>query len=224
MQNLLPTVTDALVLTNKRVAKLTTWNVEDADPSKAKVDRKLASQFTVDKVEVTKYRVPPKLRPAPNFVDPHVVESLGPSILDHTEEVEEATINTDNMRIDAGIPVYVKPKVIKPSKFDSFLFAEFLSKMPIKMDLYMQKHKTMKVLSLVPFETTMRLLEGDPKFAKYTGSNAIHVLCSPFPRSTVHMTTRREIKHYSFNKTDRIGLEVEMVDNKVIPRHSPNIS
>lgn len=63
--------------------------------------------------------------------------------------------------------------------------------------------------------TTIRLIEGDPKFAQFVEYNGVHCLCSPLLRSTVAMTTRREIKDYHFNKYERIGLEVEMVDGKV---------
>lgn len=73
----------------------------------------------------------------------------------------------------------------------------------------------MKLLFCFRLICSRRLIEGDPKFAQFVSYNGVHMLCSPLLRSTVAMTTRREIKVYHFNKYDRIGLEVEMVDKKV---------
>ncbi len=160
MQNLLPTVPNKLEATLSRIDRISNWRQDDADPVKATIDRKLISQFTVDKVEVIKYRQPQLPKPEPNYVSPTDMGSVGPSPLNaavRAEEVEETVINMEGMRIDSGIPALIKPKKKKVvTKFDHFLFTKFYSKMPIVTDLYVQKLRTMKVMGLRPFDELLR--------------------------------------------------------------------
>lgn len=160
MQNLLPSVPDKLEETRKRVERISNWRPDDADPVRAVIDRKLYSEFTVDKIEVIKYRQARLPKPEPNYVSPQELLSLDVSPLNaavRNEEVEESIINMEGMVIDSGIPVLVKPKKKKVStKFDHFLYTKFYSKMPVITDLYVQKLRTMKVLALQPFGELLR--------------------------------------------------------------------
>jgi hypothetical protein len=59
-------------------------------------------------------------------------------------------------------------------------------------------------------------LEGKASLTEYQFTNTLHIMCAPMHRISVNMTSRREILHFHFKKYERIGMEVEMIDGKVI--------
>ena len=153
MQNLLPNVSEKFVANRKAVNKFTLWSVDDADPNKAVISRKLQKEFTVDSKKPIKYRKPIKQRPEPNYVSPQTVSSIGPSPLNKTirsEEVEEPTLNMATMVIDTGIPLPKENPKIKIEKRNNTLFVRLISKMSIPTDFFIQKDYAMRVLSISP--------------------------------------------------------------------------
>ena len=215
MFNLLPKVTEKLTKTEE--SKLTHWNFDDANPATAKISNVLASQFTVD-VQVQRRlieNIPPK--PEPNYVPPAIIARNGPSQISEENRgvADDIIINTKPFIQETKEK---RPKVPVPedSRYNHLLVVKVTNQTPNSIDLFIQSQSALYNNSLKPFRDYCRSMEGSINLEEVKAHEFCQIFVSTLHRATVTTTNRQEIKDYTFFANQRVGLEVEYSNGKVI--------
>lgn len=237
MKNLLPPISEKI--RSREDTSIANWNPAQADPKTATISKCLQSEFTVRYEELKKFKENVLGKSAPNYVRPEVLRSIGPSPIS-----EEARGEYEDPLIDFKPPVNnsIKARMARAAALESsyHLVVKLQSRMPVAMDLFIQGKNSILTTQLFPFRDFLRyvslssvlfrlLIVNDLLYSSYRelgGSgagadyasnpkNLLNVYFTTQTLSTVTTTSRQEIRDFKFRSDERIGMEVEYLNDRV---------
>ena len=217
MQNILPQAKTGRLI-DKKAQKLNSWRPADANAITGKIPASLQSEFTVEKIHVQRYTENKLSQKPPNekYVDPLVVARIA-------EEGPSAISKSQRGVADTPVIDYTPPKLThygrpkeKNTGVANYLILRMLNILPSPMDLFVQKERSIQSSVSRPNSVSVRTIAGMGVLTpEVVEEYSFSVLFSTLRVATVTTTALQEIKDYAFRTSERIGMEVELVGNRV---------